>query len=90
MQQLEKIKQQITHNTETIRNEEALIDEFKAEKDNLTNEQKIKLAELRSIQIDIAQVIFSLITPPSPSSYSSPCSTSFLPFFPLPPVFFLV
>eukprot|EP00026_Physarum_polycephalum_P017761 Phypoly_transcript_19094.p1 GENE.Phypoly_transcript_19094~~Phypoly_transcript_19094.p1 ORF type:complete len:147 (+),score=35.76 Phypoly_transcript_19094:237-677(+) len=56
MQQLEKIKQQITHNTETIRNEETLIGEFRAEKDNLTNEQKIKLAELRSIQYDIAQV----------------------------------
>ena len=56
MQQLDKIKQQITHNTETIKNEETLIGEFKAEKENLTNEQKIKLAELRSIQYDIAQV----------------------------------
>jgi hypothetical protein len=79
MQQLDKIKHQITHNTEIIKNEEALIGEFKAEKDNLSNEQKIKLAELRSIQYDIAQVILFLpLYSPSLSSLSLvPCSKFF-------------
>lgn len=58
MQQLDKIKQQISHNSETIKNEEALIDEFKAEKEHLIVEQKQKMSELRAIQSDISQVYF--------------------------------
>jgi len=56
MQQLDKIKQQISHSTEIMQNEEDLIGEFRAEKESLTNEYKYRVAEIRAIQFDIGQV----------------------------------
>jgi len=56
MQHLEKMKQQITHSTSNMQNEDALLEEFLAEKALLKEEYNSALLTLKAIQNDLAQV----------------------------------
>lgn len=54
--QLERLKQQVVHATQTIRDEDTLIAEYETERQALLKEKEAKMMELRMIQKDLTMV----------------------------------